>query len=146
LHRDAFPHGRRARLEPIAFTPTPERTDADFPFLLTTGRTLYQFNAATMTGRTMNAVLRPTDLLEMAPADAARLALRDGDAARLVSRYGAATIPVQVVEGLAPGTLFATFHAREVFLNHVTGPHRDRTTGAPEYKVTAVRVEPARAG
>jgi formate dehydrogenase major subunit len=71
LHRDAFPHGVRARLEPIAFAPTPEQVDATFPFLLTTGRTLYQFNAATMTGRTLNVVLRPTDLLEMAADDAA---------------------------------------------------------------------------
>jgi formate dehydrogenase major subunit len=62
-----------------------------------------------------------------------------------VSRYGAATLPVQIVEGMPPGTLFTTFHARDVFLNHVTGPLRDRTTGAPEYKVTAVRVETARA-
>ena len=143
LHRDAFPHGVRACLEPIVFAPTPERTSDGFPFLLTTGRTLYQFNAATMTGRTMNAVLRPTDLVEMAAADADRLQLHDGDAVRLVSHYGAATLPVQVVDGIAPGTLFATFHSPEVFLNHVTGPHRDRTTGAPEYKVTAVRVEPA---
>ncbi|MBK5297994.1 MAG: formate dehydrogenase subunit alpha [Vicinamibacteria bacterium] len=141
LHRDTFTHGTRARLEPIVFEPTPERVDAAFPFLLTTGRTLYQFNAGTMTGRTPNNVLRPTDVLEMAPADADRLALHEGDAVRLASRYGTATLPLRVAEGVKPGMLFATFHTREVFLNQVTGPNRDRATGAPEYKVTAVRVE-----
>ena len=30
---------------------------------------------------------------------------------------------------------------REVFLNRVTSPHRDRYAKSPEYKVTAVRIE-----
>src|SRR5512134_3401340 len=71
LHRDSFAVGARARLQTIEFRPTNETTNPEYPFLLTTGRTLHQFNAGTMTGRTANAVLRPTDLLEMAPADAA---------------------------------------------------------------------------
>jgi hypothetical protein len=28
-----------------------------------------------------------------------------------------------------------------VFLNRITGPHRDSVVGSPEYKVTAVRIE-----
>jgi formate dehydrogenase major subunit len=144
LHRDAFSRDTRARLEPIVVEPTAEQVDASFPFLLTTGRTLYQFNAGTMTRRTPNNVLRPTDVIEMAPADAHRLALHDGEDVRVESRYGIATLPLHVADGMTPGTLFATFHAPDVFLNRVTGPHRDRTTGAPEYKVTAVRVAPVR--
>jgi formate dehydrogenase major subunit len=42
-----------------------------------------------------------------------------------------------------PGEVFATFHRAEVFLNRVTGPGRDRYVSAPEYKVTAMRVEKA---
>jgi formate dehydrogenase major subunit len=94
-----------------------------------------------MTGRTANAVLRPTDLLEMAPADAARLSLHDGEQVRLVSRYGRAVLPLQISRRIKPGELFATFHTGDVFLNHVIGPHRERFAGTPEYKVTAVNVE-----
>jgi formate dehydrogenase major subunit len=144
LHRDRFGTATRARLRPVAFVPTPEHVDADFPFLLTTGRSLYQFNAGTMTRRSFNNVLRPADTLDMAPADASRLSLQDGQSVRLVSRYGSAVMPLHVDDGMKPGELFATFHTSEVFLNDVIGPHRDSRAGTPEYKVTAVRVEKAR--
>jgi formate dehydrogenase major subunit len=142
LHRERSGSGWRARLRPVTFVATEEAVAPAFPFLLMTGRTLHQFNAGTMTGRTPSLELRPTDLLEMAPIDAARLVLRDGDRVRVVSRYGDAVLPLQVTDRVKPGELFATFHSSSVFLNRVTGPHRDRLAGAPEYKVTAVRVEP----
>ena len=142
LHRDSFAGGTRARLRAIEFATDPGGDDPEFPLFLTTGRTLHQFNAGTMTGRTANTVLRPTDLLEMAPADATRLSLHDGEKVRLVGRYGAAVLPLQISGRIKPGELFATFHTSTVFLNHVIGPSRNRFTGTPEYKVTAVRVEP----
>jgi hypothetical protein len=42
------------------------RCSAQFPFLLTTGRNLYQFNAGTMTQRTRNRELRRHDTLDIA--------------------------------------------------------------------------------
>jgi formate dehydrogenase major subunit len=119
-----------------------EATDDAFPFLLTTGRTLHQFNAGTMTGRTPSVRLRAEDLLEMAPDDGARLALADGTRVRLVSRYGEAELPVSLTSRVRPGELFATFHSTSVYLNRLTGRQRDPRSGTPEYKVTAVRVEP----
>jgi formate dehydrogenase major subunit len=142
LHRDSFSHGVRARLHSIPFRPTPEVTDDTFPFLLTTGRTLHQFNAGTMTGRTPSVWLRDTDRLEMAPADAARLALAEGARVRLVSRYGEAVLPVSITARVGRGELFATFHSASVCLNQLTGRQRDPRSGTPEYKVTAVRVDP----
>jgi len=142
LHRDAFASGRRASLRTLEYQPSPEKTTAEYPFLLTTGRTLYQFNAGTMTTRTLNTALRPADLLDISPEDAARLGLQDGLAVRLVSRHGSTTIGVRLNPAIRCGQLFATFHTVTTFLNKVTGPHRDRVVGSPEYKVVAVRVEP----
>lgn len=142
LHGQTFPLGQRAALRRIDFRATPERVSPEFPFLLTTGRTLHQFNAGTMTMRTHNAVLHPTDVLEISAHDAEALHLSDGAPVRLVSRYGAAELPVKIAETVKPGELFTTFHTAEVFLNHVTGSQRDSYVGAPEYKVTAVRIEP----
>lgn len=141
LHERTFPLGPRAALRRIVHTPTPEVTDDDFPFLLITGRCLYQFNAGTMTMRTPNVALRPTDTLDIGAADAERLGVRDGERVRLRSRHGATELPVRVSGTVKPGELFATFHDTAVFLNRVTGPVRDNLTDAPEYKVTAVRVE-----
>jgi formate dehydrogenase major subunit len=112
--------------------------------LLTTGRTLYQFNVGTMTCRTPNAQLRPTDTLDMSPADAAQLGMADGDAVHVQSRHGATTLALRVTGQVQRGQLFTTFHQAELIVNRLTSPVRDRQVHAPEYKVTAVRVERAR--
>jgi formate dehydrogenase major subunit len=78
----------------------------------------------------------------MAPADGIAAGVRDGDLVRVVSAYGAAVLPARFSAAVRPGHVFATFQTREVFLNAITGPNRDGVTGTPEYKVTAVRIEP----
>jgi formate dehydrogenase major subunit len=143
LHTNAFAAiGPRAALRRIDGRLTPEQCDADYPFVLVTGRALDQFNAGTMTRRSVTQALHPTDLLEIASADSARLGIADGDGVRIVSRYGEATLPAIVTERVAPGQLFATFSDPERATNRLTGPHRDAVTNTPEYKVTAVRLEP----
>lgn len=141
LHEDIFASGKKAALKRIDFQPTPETCNRDYPFLLTTGRSLFHFNAGTMTLRTPNRILRPTDFVEIHPEDASRLSLHDGDRARMHSRYGEAAVTIHVSDSVKPGELFSTFHTAEVFLNHVIGPYRDRYVKAPEYKVTAVTLE-----
>jgi len=141
LHGESFPIGKRAALRRIEYQATPEATSAEFPFLLTTGRTLYQFNAGTMTFRTRNRELHPSDFLDISPEDAERMGLSNGEKARLQSSHGVALLPVRINAAIKPGEVFATFHTAEVFLNNVTSPYRDGYTLAPEYKVTAVRIE-----
>jgi len=141
LHAETFAGNRRAALRRVEFNPTDETPTPEFPFLLTTGRTLYQFNAGTMTLRTANVALHPGDFLDISPDDANRLALQAGEQVRIRSRYGEAVLPLRIHPGVKPGELFATFHTAAVSLDRVTGPHRDRHTLTPEYKVTAVRIE-----
>ena len=141
LHGESFPIGKKAALRRIPYQATLEVATEKFPFLLTTGRTLYQFNAGTMTLRTYNKELHPADFLDMAPEDAERLELRDREKVRLRSRYGSADLPVRINSAVKQGELFATFHTAEVFLNNVTSPYRDRYVLAPEYKVTAMRID-----
>ncbi len=141
LHTESFGSGPRAPLRCVDHRPTPERTTNQYPFLLVTGRSLYQFNAGTMTTRTRNIDLRPTDVLDVSPADAIAAGVLDGDRVRVVSEYGTTVLPARFSAAVVPGQLFATFHTKEVFLNAVTGPNRDPVVGTPEYKVTAVRIE-----
>lgn len=143
LHTDRFANGVRTSLERISFVPTEERCDAQYPLLLMTGRTLYQFNVATMSGRTANRQLRPHDTVDMSPFDAERLGFISGEQVRITSRYGSCSLPVRITDAVKSGELFATFHDSGSFVNRVTSPHRDRLVNAPEYKVTAVRVEKA---
>jgi formate dehydrogenase major subunit len=141
LHRERFPIGLKANAKCVDYTPTPEQVDAEFPMILNSGRSLYSFNAGTMTGRTLNTKLRPRDLLDIRPDDAALLGVSEGEIVRVVSRYGAVELPVHIDSGLRPRELYATFHSPKIFLNRLTSNVRDKGVGAPEYKVTSVRVE-----
>ena len=117
--------------------------DKAFPFLLNTGRSLFHFNAATMTRGTRNRSLSPDDCLDLHPEDARVLGVASGDAVRVRSRHGAFTLRARLTTEVRPGELFATFHAVEAWVNRATGPGRDTVTGTPEYKVTAVSLERA---
>jgi formate dehydrogenase major subunit len=143
LHRDTFALGPRAALQPVEYHETPEVVTPEYPFTLITGRSLYQFNAGTMTGRTPNNELRPSDALDVSPLDAVRLGLRDHQMVRLRSRYGTAALPVCISTTVSPGQLFATFQTPSRLLNALTGPNRDGQVGTPEYKVTAVQIDAA---
>jgi formate dehydrogenase major subunit len=141
LHTESFPKGPRAPLKRIEFAASGETTSPEFPFLLTTGRTLYQFNAGTMTMRTANVELRSNDTLDISAQDAAGLELRDGDRVRVRSHYGDVLAPIRINPAVKQGELFATFHTTDVFLNRLIGPGRDHVVHTPEYKVVAVRIE-----
>lgn len=138
LHVETFALGKTTALRRIPFRPTKEIVTDEFPFLLNTGRTLYQFNAGTMTRRTPNLELLPTDYLDVSPGDGKRLQLKTGDRVRIRSGYGDAVMPIRISAALNCGELFATFHDAGTFLNRVTSSHRDRYVKSPEYKVTAV--------
>ena len=141
LHENEFSGSKTAALRRIKYRPTKETVSQEFPFLLTTGRTLCQFNAGTMTMRTPNVELYRTDFLMLSPDDANALDVRDGETVELSSAYGSAKLPVHVTRQVKRGELFTTFHDPSVFLNYATSKHRDRFTQAPEFKVTAVRID-----
>jgi formate dehydrogenase major subunit len=140
LHGDSFNIGVRANLACIPFLPTSEQVDCEFPLLLITGRRLYHFNAGTMTYRTANSQLQPSDQLDMSPLDAAQRALHEGDLVLVESRYGSARLPLRLSERMKQGELFASFHRADLMVNNLTSPQRDRLVHAREFKVRGVRV------
>jgi formate dehydrogenase major subunit len=141
LHESSASSGKRFALHRIEYRPTDEAVTEEFPFLLVTGRTLYQFNAGTMTSRTKNSELRPEDTLDISVEDATGVGVGSGERVRVRSRHGAALLPIRVNHAQKRGELFATFHDPGVFLNFLTSPQRDTVVGTPEYKLTAVRIE-----
>ena len=140
LHVKQFTHGPTTALRRIEYLPMPDVTSKEYPFVLTTGRNLFQYNAATQTGQTPNRHMATTDFLQLAPPDADRLAIADGEIVRLYSKQGAADLPVRISNTVKPGEVYTTFHCARVFLNQITTSQRDRYTKTPEYKVTAVNI------
>jgi formate dehydrogenase major subunit len=136
--------GPTAALRRVDYRPPPEQPGSDAPYVLVTGRTLSQFNAGTMTGRSATRHLRATDRLEISPDDAVRLGVSAGDPVHVRSRYGEATLPAEISSRVAAGTVFATFHDPATEVNRLTGDARDPVTRTPAYKRTAVHLAPAR--
>jgi formate dehydrogenase major subunit len=141
LHGNEFSRGPGAALRRICWKPTAEEVSPEFPILLTTGRTLYQFNAGTMTMRTPDVFWRREDTLDLAAEDARRCGVQERERVRVVSHHGQIELAVRISDGLQRGQAFTTFHSADALINAVTGPGRDSTTLTPEYKVTAIRIE-----
>ena len=136
LHAHEFPRGR-GRLTRVAYVPSPELGGT---LTLTTGRVLEHYNTGTMTRRSDNLKLVGADALEIHPADAAARGVADGDWVTLTSAHGEARARARVTTRVAPGVVFLSFHFPETGTNALTGEVRDRLSGCPEYKVTAVEV------
>ncbi|MDN2568041.1 formate dehydrogenase subunit alpha [Aquibium sp. A9E412] len=142
MHVDGFVRGR-GKFVRTAYVATDEKTGPRFPLLLTTGRTLSQYNVGAQTRRTANVVWHEEDLLEIHPHDAEQRGIRDGDWVKLASRAGATTLRATITERVAPGVVYTTFHHPETQANVVTTEFSDWATNCPEYKVTAVQVSPS---
>ena len=143
LYRNGFetPTGR-ALLAAVDWLPPGEQPDTAYPYILITGRRLAHYNSGTMTRRTANLDLAPREVLDLHPNDVARLGLRDGDRAVVVSRRGEVVTHVRGSDAMAPGEAFMAFHFPEVAANALTSDVVDTVTSCPEYKVTAVSIRP----
>ncbi|HLY90270.1 MAG TPA: formate dehydrogenase subunit alpha [Acetobacteraceae bacterium] len=125
------------------YVATDEKVGPRFPLLLTTGRTLSQYNVGAQTRRTENVVWHHEDVLEIHPQDAEDRGVRDGDLVRLASRSGETTLRARITDRVAPGVVYTTFHHPATQANVVTSDYSDWATNCPEYKVTAVQVSPS---
>lgn len=142
MHQEHFVRGK-GRFMLTQYQPTEERASRRFPLLLTTGRTLTQYNVGTQTRRTKNIDWLDEDKLEIHPADAQVRGVRTGDWVSITSRMGEVVLSAEVTERVVPGVVYTTFHHPSTGTNVVTTDLSDWATNCPEYKVTAVEVRPA---
>jgi formate dehydrogenase major subunit len=141
MHQGTFPNGK-AQFVVVEYLPPGEAPTDDYPFVLTTGRILQHYNCGAQTRRTDILELVDTDVLEMHPVDMDGLHLRDGEVVRVVSARGETLLPVVGSERVLPGHLFTSFHFPASTLNSLLSSSADDSSKCPEYKVSAVRVEP----
>jgi len=124
------------------YVPTNERSSRKFPLILTTGRILSQYNVGAQTRRTDNVVWFDEDRLEIHPSDAEMRGISTDDWVGIRSRAGETVLRARVTERVQPGVVYTTFHFPESGANVITTDNSDWATNCPEYKVTAVEVEP----
>ena len=144
LFKGGFPRGK-GRFSLVNYKPSAELTDKDFPFLLTTGRQLFQYHTGSMTRRVkpIHAV-SPEAYIEINPADAQRLAIEDGASVRVSSRRGSILVKARVSKWPGAGVVFIPFHFKESAANALTSSKSlDPLSKIPSFKVSAVRIEKA---
>jgi predicted molibdopterin-dependent oxidoreductase YjgC len=141
LFKGGFPRGK-ASFTAVSFRPSEEIPDADYPFLLSTGRQLFQYHTGSMTRRVeaINTVC-PAAYVEIHPDDARGLDISDGDMVRVSSKRGAIDLKAAVSRRPAKGMVFIPFHYREAAANVLTNTALDPISKIPELKACAVRIE-----
>jgi formate dehydrogenase alpha subunit len=141
LHTTQFSRGK-GHFVPIAYRPSVELPDADYPFVLTTGRSLFHYHTGTMTRKVkgLNDILGEGKV-DINPKDAQTLGIINGEVIKVTSRRGSVAAKANVTEVTSEGVVFMNFHFAENCANILTNSALDPVAKIPEYKVCAVRIE-----
>ncbi|MDQ4085487.1 MAG: molybdopterin oxidoreductase family protein [Actinomycetota bacterium] len=138
LDRFATPDGR-ARFHAVEHRAAAEEPCGRFPFHLTTGRVLAQYQSGAQTRRIRELdTAEPGLFVELHPVVARRLEVGEGALLRIATRRGSTVAPVRLSTGIRPDTIFMPFHW--VGANLLTNDALDPSSRMPEFKVCAAQV------
>lgn len=141
LHKDNFAAGIGLFM-PYKNVEPAEVTDEKYPYLLTTGRNLYQYNVRNMTGRTEGIEIKEGEsYVEMSPELAKELNIEHGEIIELSSRRGRINTRARVTDALRDNILFMAMHYIEGAANELTSAALCPNAKTPEYKVAAINIE-----
>ncbi len=143
LFDDEFPTANgKARFVPADWTAARELPDAEYPFVLNTGRLLEHWHTGSMTRRAKALdAIAPEAFVALHPEDGASLGIADGDRVRVTSPRGSVTLRAALTDRECRGAVFIPFHFREAAANLLTIDELDPEGKIPEFKFCAVRVE-----
>jgi assimilatory nitrate reductase catalytic subunit len=139
--RFATPDGR-ARFFRVEHREPAEVPDAEYPYVLTTGRLMRQYQSGTQTRRVASLVEAvPEAPVQLHPDLARRHGIAARDLVQLRTRRGTAVFRAELTDTIRPDTLFAPFHwGGAASANALTDPALDRHSRMPAFKVCAVAV------
>jgi formate dehydrogenase alpha subunit len=140
LHTDRFTRGK-GKFHAVEFKSPAEMPGDAFPFVLSTGRLLYQFHTGTMT-RKSRAIhqVSPAGYVEIHSDDAQRLGIVDEQKVEVATSRGKVITSARVTTAIEKGWLFMPFHFREGPANALTHDALDPVAKIPEYKVCAAKI------
>jgi predicted molibdopterin-dependent oxidoreductase YjgC len=140
LHETSFSRGL-GKFHVVHYQPPAEAPNADYPFVLTTGRVLEHWHTGSMSRRAhVLETLSPQSRIDVNPEDAERNGFADGRPIRVASRRGILRTIVHRDRRVARGQAFMAFHWHEAPANLLTAPAVDPLSKIPEYKVSAVNL------
>ena len=143
LHVGKFARGL-GYFYPAKYVPSAELPDAEYPYILMTGRILYHYTTRAMTGRTPELMeISGKSFIEMNIKDADALGIKDGDKVKVASRRGEIETTAVVGTKVSPGETWMPFHFPDGNANWLTNAALDKFAKAPEYKVCAIKIKKA---
>ena len=141
LHKGGILRGK-GLFEAVEYQPPFEQADPEYPLILSTGRTLYHYNAATQTRRSDGLTQKqPEAFVEIHPRYAKRLGVEDGQLVDVVTRRGRVQCRAMYSRQVRRNAIWMPFHFPDVRTNYLTTDAGDKVTGTGEYKVCAARIE-----
>jgi len=126
----------------VEFKPPAELPDAEYPYVLTTGRSIFHYHTGSMTRRTprLNDEIS-RGFVEVNPEDAIKAGVKNKDEVILKTRRGSIEAVVKVTDEVPPGLLFLPIHFPDSCANVLTHPALDPNCKCAETKVCAVKME-----
>jgi predicted molibdopterin-dependent oxidoreductase YjgC len=141
------PDGRAALLA-REYQESPETVNNEYPLVLITGRLACQFNTGTRTGRIerLNDI-EPDNFVEIHPADAKRLKIKEGDRVEVTSRRGSIQCIARLEDRIRKGNVYmnlrcgnSSLSSNNMPVNIICNITYDVHSKQPELKYSAVRV------
>lgn len=129
----------------VTALPEVDRTSADYPLTLNTGRIRDQWHTMTRTGKSARLTAHIAEpFAELHPRDAQALGIESADLVELESPHGKVLLRALISERQARGSVFAPMHWNDRFaslarIDMVVAPVTDPYSGQPASKNTGVR-------
>lgn len=119
-----------------------EEPDAEYPFVLTTGRVIDHWHTGTMTMKVPELKKSfPSAYVEVNMEDAKKMGINNGGEIKLQTRRDEMVLPARVSDVCLPGLVFVPFHFADKLINKLTLDAFDKGSKQPEYKICAVKIE-----
>jgi assimilatory nitrate reductase catalytic subunit len=133
----------RARFHAVDFRGAAEVPDHDYPYVLTTGRVMAQYQTGVQTRRVHElSEAEPESFVELHPDMARGLGIGAGDLVRLSTRRGTVDLPARISRDIRMDTVFVPFHwGGAQRANLLTNAAVDAVSRIPEFKACAVQVQ-----
>ena len=133
---------------PTAIENTSVPPNAEFPFILTTGRIRDQWHTMTKTGKVSRLMTHiPSPMLEINPIDAYKSSISTGDIVTVTSKNGTVRVKAKVTDSIRERVVFLPMHWGKQLendlnrTNNLTNTIVDPISKEPDFKYTTVSIE-----
>ena len=141
LHANGFPRGK-GKFHAVDHTPPAEAPDAEYPYILSTGRIPFHFHGGSMSMRIERLQQEaPEGFVDIHPDNAKQLQVHSGDQVSVRSRRGEIQVKVRITDEVEPNVVFIPMHYPESPVNKLTDSRVDPVAKIPNFKVCAVNIQ-----